>query len=111
MTTEEFTPNPLPDLGPPSASEASSLAAMESHQLTVSSTASGTRGDPLNQVPSSVPFLRLRGRWLDRAGFTIGAKVHVLTAPGRLVIEIAKDMNPAPLSYGVAERGSRRCPE
>jgi len=33
-----------------------------------------------------IPGLRIQGRWLERAGFWIGAKVHVY--PGRLVIEV-----------------------
>jgi hypothetical protein len=31
--------------------------------------------------------LRLKGRWLDRAGFAIGCKVRVDVWEGRLVIE------------------------
>ncbi len=30
------------------------------------------------------PFLRLRGRWLDQAGFPIGSKVRVEVSKGRL---------------------------
>jgi len=33
-----------------------------------------------------VPFLRLRGRWLEKLGFEAGVKVAVSTEPGRLVI-------------------------
>jgi hypothetical protein len=32
--------------------------------------------------------LRLQGRWLDEAGFTIGAQVRVQVMPGRLVLEV-----------------------
>jgi hypothetical protein len=35
-----------------------------------------------------MPFLRLQGRWLDQAGFTIGANVRVEVAAGRLVVEV-----------------------
>lgn len=35
-----------------------------------------------------MPFLRLRGRWLDAAGFTIGAEVRVEVSAGRLVLEV-----------------------
>jgi hypothetical protein len=38
--------------------------------------------------PAPAPHFRLRGRWLDRAGFRIGANVRVLVMPGRLVIEL-----------------------
>jgi hypothetical protein len=34
-----------------------------------------------------VPFLRLSGRWLDRAGFVIGRGVKVDVSDGRLIIE------------------------
>ena len=34
-----------------------------------------------------MPFVRLAGRWLDRAGFAIGTAVRVRVSPGRLVIE------------------------
>ena len=55
---------------------------LKSHHLTVSSGASGTSGAP------SVSFLRLQGRWLERAGFAIGASVRVLVTKGRLVLEV-----------------------
>jgi len=35
-----------------------------------------------------MPFLRLQGRWLDAAGFAIGANVCVQVEPGRLVLEV-----------------------
>lgn len=40
--------------------------------------------------PASAPRLRLQGRWLDRAGFRIGANVCVRVTPGRLVIELVE---------------------
>ena len=36
---------------------------------------------------SDVPYLRMRGRWLGRAGFTIGQRVKVDVDQGRLLIE------------------------
>lgn len=41
-----------------------------------------------SQPTVPVPFLRLQGRWLDEAGFTIGANVRVEVAAGRLVVEV-----------------------
>ena len=35
-----------------------------------------------------MPFLRLQGRWLDTAGFAIGANVQVVVSRGRLVVEV-----------------------
>jgi hypothetical protein len=43
--------------------------------------------DSWRRAPVPAPFLRLKGRWLDKAGFTIGSKVRVDVTPGRLVIE------------------------
>jgi toxic protein SymE len=34
----------------------------------------------------SVPYLRIRGKWLEELGFEAGSKVQVLASPGRLVI-------------------------
>lgn len=36
-----------------------------------------------------VPFLRLRGLWLEELGFACGGKVRVMAERGRLVIEPA----------------------
>jgi hypothetical protein len=34
-----------------------------------------------------VPYLRLRGRWLEKAGFVIGRHVKIEVGEGRLTIE------------------------
>jgi hypothetical protein len=39
-------------------------------------------------MPAPIPFLRLRGRWLDQAGFCIGKPVRVTVAHGLLAIEV-----------------------
>jgi Toxin SymE, type I toxin-antitoxin system len=36
---------------------------------------------------SDVPYLRMRGRWLERAGFVIGQRVKVDVDQGRLIVE------------------------
>lgn len=43
----------------------------------------------------AMPFLRLRGRWLDQAGFVIGAQVHVAVSRGRLVVEVVEPQSRA----------------
>jgi Toxin SymE, type I toxin-antitoxin system len=43
--------------------------------------------ESLLKAPSLAPFLRLKGRWLEQAGFPIGGKVRVSVTSGRLVIE------------------------
>jgi hypothetical protein len=41
-----------------------------------------------SQPAAPMPFLRLQGRWLDQAGFAIGANVRVEVAAGRLIVEV-----------------------
>ncbi|WDJ98033.1 type I toxin-antitoxin system SymE family toxin [Xanthomonas campestris pv. incanae] len=36
-----------------------------------------------------VPTLRLRGRWLEQLGFTIGSKLHIRLRDGELVVSVA----------------------
>ena len=40
--------------------------------------------------PAPMPSLHLQGRWLERAGFAIGANVRVQVTPRRLVVELAE---------------------
>jgi toxic protein SymE len=41
---------------------------------------------PSYKPEPSVPYLRIRGKWLEELGFEAGVKVAVSAAPGRLVI-------------------------
>jgi hypothetical protein len=36
--------------------------------------------------PVTVPWIQMRGQWLNAAGFAIGGKVKVRIRPGRLVL-------------------------
>ncbi|WP_244672217.1 SymE family type I addiction module toxin, partial [Xanthomonas phaseoli] len=36
-----------------------------------------------------IPTLRLRGRWLEELGFTIGSKLHIRMRNGELVVTVA----------------------
>ncbi len=38
-----------------------------------------------------MPSLRLQGRWLDTAGFAVGAHVRVRAEPQRLILEVIED--------------------
>ena len=38
--------------------------------------------------PAPMPSLHLQGRWLEHAGFPIGANVRVQVTPRRLVVEL-----------------------
>ena len=44
-----------------------------------------------NQVTPSVPWIRMQGHWLTRAGFGIGANVSIHVEPGRLVMTSVDD--------------------
>lgn len=39
-------------------------------------------------LPVTVPWIQMKGRWLNAAGFAIGAKVRVRVRPGRLVLTV-----------------------
>lgn len=38
-----------------------------------------------------VPFIRLRGKWLQNLGFQIGQKVTVKESEGQLIIRVIKE--------------------
>ena len=59
---------------------------MNSRRLKVSYPSAPSQ-EPYRVLPRK-PFLRLQGRWLDKAGFAVGANVHVQVEPGRLVLEV-----------------------
>jgi len=60
---------------------------MSPRRLTVSSFYPECRAARPRDLPPK-PFLRLQGRWLDQAGFAIGAPVRVEVTAGRLVVEV-----------------------
>lgn len=90
MAITEFTLNPPSGSAPPSrASSTPRMALMNARRLTVSCRQQDSRCTrPSLRSPPPMPFLRLQGRWLDRAGFAIGASVRVLVTPRRLVLEV-----------------------
>ena len=62
---------------------------MKPHRLTVSRSYPESRAARPRYLPTApMPFLRLQGRWLDQAGFAIGANVRVEVSAGRLVVEV-----------------------
>ena len=62
---------------------------MKPRRLTVSRTHPETRPTRFPRpLPQPTPFLRLRGRWLDQAGFAIGSTVRVAIAQGLMVLEV-----------------------
>jgi len=62
---------------------------MHQRRLTVSRQYPESRAARSRYLPTApMPFLRLRGRWLNQAGFAIGANVRVEVSSGRLVVEV-----------------------
>jgi len=66
-------------------------AAMNLQRLKIDSLSPGVRSAFSRlAAPSPIPSLRLRGRWLERAGFVVGASVQVVVvSPRRLVATAA----------------------
>ena len=64
---------------------------MNPRRLTVSSSHPESRASHPRSPSAPMPFLRLRGRWLDQAGFTIGAPVRVEVSAGRLIVEVINE--------------------
>jgi hypothetical protein len=44
--------------------------------------------EPIKPNLPAMPYVRLRGRWLDEAGFAIGRGIRVEVSAGRLVLEV-----------------------
>jgi len=59
-------------------------------RLTVSYLEDRPRDAVFSSIPRhcTVPYLRMRGQWLRRLGFTIGTKLAVEAEPGRLVLTV-----------------------
>ena len=88
------TPHQSPNTQPHAPPDPPSRPMFESRRLTLNACALTTRWDPYdesappsNSRPIAAPCLRLAGKWLEKAGFAIGAKVRVDVSQGRLVIE------------------------
>lgn len=41
-----------------------------------------------------MPLLRLKGRWLEAAGFGVGTRVQIVVCTGRLVLEVERPAEP-----------------
>lgn len=67
-------------------------------RLTVSYLEERPRDAVFSCVPRdcTVPYLRMRGQWLRRLGFTIGTKLSVEAEPGRLVLTVLPSSSPSP---------------
>jgi hypothetical protein len=54
-----------------------------------------------------MPSLHLQGRWLERAGFAIGANVRVQVSPRRLIVEVV-ERDPDMIELHAPRRGQAR---
>jgi Toxin SymE, type I toxin-antitoxin system len=82
-----------------SSAQTPSPKRFQSRRLTVGDYTPTTRWWPKNgggheqeKRHPRAPYLRLKGRWLDQAGFPIGARVRVEASPGRLTIELEQEL-------------------
>lgn len=66
---------------------------MKRRRLKVSRTHVESRARSPRPVLTPIPQLRIQGRWLDQAGFTIGANVRVVVAHGLLALEVIDEHN------------------
>ena len=93
MAISEHTSQKSIDTQSTPEKDSPSQQTFEPRLLTVGECALTDRWDPQepgparNSRPTSAPYLRLAGKWLEKAGFAPGAKVRVDVSQGRLVIE------------------------
>ena len=43
---------------------------------------------PILEKAAPIPALRLKGRWLEQAGFGIGERIEILVTAGELVLKV-----------------------
>jgi hypothetical protein len=95
MAISESTTPDTGDVQLPATAQASVLEDFPERRLTVGDFTPEPTCWPVDdawvKTTPPAPFLRLKGRWLDQAGFTIGSKVRVAVKPGRLVIETVSE--------------------
>jgi hypothetical protein len=82
MAIEDSTPNvpanaelPIPSSSPPQST-------LTPRRLTVS------------YIGLGMPYLRLQGRWLEKAGFCVGTPVRIEVAEGRLTVSASEPEEP-----------------
>ena len=109
MAISKHTSYQSPEIQLPAPTDPSTKQTVESRRLTLGEYTLPDRWDPhddpdpaAHSHPTSAPCLRLAGKWLEKAGFTAGARVRVDVSQGRLVIE------PVPESAGHTPRPTRR---
>jgi len=66
---------------------------MKRRRLKVSRTHVESRARAARVALPPIPQLRIQGRWLDKAGFTIGCNVRVAVARGLLALEVIEPTN------------------
>lgn len=84
MATDNFTPA-MPESSEDLVPLDSSPLPPQIHQ---------TRRMKVGDIGPHLPYLRLRGRWLERAGFPAGAPVLISVMDGRLMVEALQPEEP-----------------
>lgn len=55
-----------------------------------------------------VPYVRMSGRWLEKAGFACGARLLIATEEGKLVITLApRELAQGPVKVAPKRRGRK----
>lgn len=79
--------------------DAETTAPISTRRLTVSTCPAKFHWDgrmhTSSRLPPPVPYVRMQGKWLARAGFAIGSAVRVSVTPGRLVLEVVSISPPS----------------
>lgn len=61
---------------------------MLKRHLTVTRTVPVSRARIRERRLPEMPFIRIGGRWLEKAGFGIGKAVRVVVRPGVMILEV-----------------------
>lgn len=59
---------------------------MQDRRLTLTRALRDRRSQDRYVRPTEVPLLRVQGKWMEQAGFKVGARVRVEVQPGRLIV-------------------------
>jgi hypothetical protein len=82
MAIEDSTTNPLASAEVLTTARAPPRAILDSRKITV------------GHIGPGKTYLRLQGRWLERAGFSAGTHVRVYVSERRLVVEAVEPEEP-----------------
>ena len=61
---------------------------MKDHRLTLTRALRDRSSRKGYRPPTVVPYLRVQGQWMERAGFHVGDRVRVQVERGRLILTV-----------------------